>query len=297
MQDSAAYDIKLRISYEYEHAAASNRTILRMLPLTRPGQKLVSGFVDTNPHPDFRRDGHDFFGNPMTETAFDRPLEDIEFRFNGRVLVESAESGLDLSCEYSKLATEVYGIFHAERGSPHHFLGNSPRVQLASDFSDFARDVLGAREMSVRESVIAISDALHAAMTFDPEATDVATPPLEAFRNRRGVCQDISHIAIAALRSVGIPAGYVSGFLRTVPPPGKARLEGADAMHAWVRAWCGAETGWIEIDPTNAILTGTDHIAVAVGRDYADVAPVKGSIRSTGSHNTSQKVDVVPIGG
>jgi transglutaminase-like putative cysteine protease len=132
-------------------------------------------------------------------------------------------------------------------------------------------------------------------MTFDPKATDVLTEPAEAFARRRGVCQDFSHIMIAALRGLGIPAGYVSGFLRTIPPRGKRRLEGADAMHAWVQAWCGAEMGWVEYDPTNDLAVAADHIVVARGRDYADVAPVTGALRISGPHKSTQKVDVVPL--
>jgi transglutaminase-like putative cysteine protease len=100
---------------------------------------------------------------------------------------------------------------------------------------------------------------------------------------------------IACLRGIGIPAGYVSGFLRTTPPPGQPRLEGADAMHAWVRAWCGMETGWVEVDPTNALMVANDHIVIARGRDYADVAPVKGVLRTAGSQTTEQAVDVVAL--
>ena len=102
-------------------------------------------------------------------------------------------------------------------------------------------------------------------------------------------------MSIAALRSLGIPAGYVSGFLRTIPPPGQPRMEGADAMHAWISAWCGAEMGWLEFDPTNDCAVGVDHIAVAYGRDYADVAPVKGAIRTTGEQSSKQSVDVEPL--
>jgi transglutaminase-like putative cysteine protease len=102
---------------------------------------------------------------------------------------------------------------------------------------------------------------------------------------------------IACLRGVGVPAGYVSGFLRTNPPPGKPRLEGADAMHAWVRAWCGWESGWVEYDPTNALVVGADHVEIARGRDYGDVAPVVGVLRSAGSQTTEQAVDVLPVVG
>ena len=142
----------------------------------------------------------------------------------------------------------------------------------------------------------AVGLALHRDMRFDPDATTVDTPPAEAFARRHGVCQDFAQVMIACLRGVGIPAGYVSGFLRTNPPPGQPRLEGADAMHAWVRAWCGWQAGWVEFDPTNAIPAGTDHIVVARGRDYGDVAPVKGILRIAGEQTSEHAVDVVPVG-
>ena len=102
---------------------------------------------------------------------------------------------------------------------------------------------------------------------------------------------------IAGLRGLGVPAGYVSGFLRTIPPPGVARLEGADAMHAWVRAWCGFQTGWVDYDPTNAVFANQDHIQVAFGRDYDDVAPMRGVLRTAGTQKSEQKVDVTPATG
>ena len=150
--------------------------------------------------------------------------------------------------------------------------------------------------MTTLAIVRALSDALHRHMAFDAEATTVDTAPAEAFRERRGVCQDFTHIMIAGLRGIGIPARYVSGVLRTDPPPGGERLEGADAMHAWVSAWCGNETGWVEFDPTNAVAAGSDHIVIGYGRDYSDVAPVRGVLRSSGAQKSSQAVDVTPAG-
>jgi transglutaminase-like putative cysteine protease len=132
-------------------------------------------------------------------------------------------------------------------------------------------------------------------MGFDSDATDVNTPASAAFALRSGVCQDFAHIMITALCSVGIPAGYVSGLLRTKPPEGKPRLEGADAMHAWVMAWCGEEAGWQEFDPTNGIIVANEHILIAVGRDYADVAPVSGVLKTTGSQEIDHAVDVIPL--
>ncbi len=124
--------------------------------------------------------------------------------------------------------------------------------------------------------------AIHKDFKYDKDATKVDTGPVEAFALKRGVCQDFAHVMIAGLRGVGIPAGYVSGFLRTIPPKGKPRLEGADAMHAWVRVWCGQHAGWVEFDPTNAMLAGPDHITIGHGRDYADISPIVGVLRTSG---------------
>ena len=120
---------------------------------------------------------------------------------------------------------------------------------------------------------------IRADFVYDPEATDVSTPLDEAFEKRHGVCQDFAHVMIAGLRGLGLPAAYVSGYLRTLPPPGKPRLEGADATHAWVSLWCGAELGWVGFDPTNALAgRRTTTSSSAVGRDYADVSPIDGII-------------------
>ena len=180
--------------------------------------------------------------------------------------------------------------------SPLHHLAPSFRVPLSAAMTRFARAALPEGAVTAREAALAVCAALHRHMRFDTRATTVDTPAAEAFARRSGVCQDFSHIAIACLRGIGIPAGYVSGFLRTRPPPGRPRLEGADAMHAWVRVWTGVEAGWIEIDPTNDCLAGSNHITVARGRDYADVAPIKGSFRISGGQRSQQSVDVVPVG-
>ena len=126
-------------------------------------------------------------------------------------------------------------------------------------------------------------------------ATEVTTSPAEAFARKRGVCQDFAHVMIAGLRGLGLPALYVSGYIRTIPPPGKPRLAGADASHAWVALWCGPAFGWLGLDPTNAIAEGDDHIVVARGRDYADVPPVEGLILSSGGHDLEVEVDVIPV--
>jgi transglutaminase-like putative cysteine protease len=130
---------------------------------------------------------------------------------------------------------------------------------------------------------------------YDPKATVISTPLKEVFEKRHGVCQDFAHVMIAGLRGLGLPAAYVSGYLRTIPPPGKERLQGADATHAWVSLWCGAELGWIGLDPTNDLLVENDHIILGVGRDFADVSPVDGIIVGSPKQKLGVAVDVVVV--
>src|SRR3569833_3109728 len=151
------------------------------------------------------------------------------------------------------------------------------------------------RTPSVREAAMDLCRSIHRDCVYDKKSTNVDTAPLEAFNLKKGVCQDFVHVMVAGLRGVGIPAGYVSGFLRTIPPKGKPRLEGADAMHAWVRVWCGQHAGWVEFDPTNAMLAGPDHITIGHGRDYADISPIVGVLRTSRGHGHTQSVDVIRV--
>ncbi len=291
------YDIGLTIAYEYDRPAVAGRHVVRLLPADLPGvQRRISGNLTILPEPAERRPFVDFFGNSAVEVAFRAEHDEILFRVTSRVERIPQAPVLDISPGLAGLAAEIADCQSLDADAPHHFLGASPRAAPAPEMTAFARGQLVAG-MTAADAVQAIGLALHRDMTFDPEATTVDTPPAEAFALRHGVCQDFAQVMIACLRGVGIPAAYVSGFLRTDPPPGRPRLEGADAMHAWVRAWCGRQAGWIEYDPTNAIAAGTDHIAVARGRDYGDVAPVKGVLRIAGDQRTEHAVDVIPVPG
>nr|WP_155190284.1 transglutaminase family protein [Roseibium denhamense] len=289
------YDITLEIGYEYASPANTGRHTLRLLPANIPGeQRIINGHVSLNPSPNERHDRKDFFGNEVTDVAYRKPHTELQFRVRTRIERTAAPVGFDISPALPDLAKELAGIQSISPLEPVHFLASSPRLPLDPAFAAYSAEKT-TPDMSVMKIIEAIGKALHEDMSFDADATTVDTPVLEAFENRHGVCQDYSHIMIACLRCLGIPAGYVSGFLRTIPPEGQPRLEGADAMHAWVRAWCGIEGGWIEYDPTNALRVGQDHIVVGYGRDYGDVAPVKGVMRTAGGQTTHQKVDVVPL--
>ncbi|HZY68314.1 MAG TPA: transglutaminase family protein, partial [Devosia sp.] len=236
----------------------------------------------------------DFFGNLVTTISYGSYHDRLDVRLSARVAVEDEHPPADLSPDLAGLQRELAAQWNLDANSPHHFLAPSPRIELSRPITEYARESI-RRTNSVRAAAMDLCNAIHRDFAYDKTSTDVNTTPLDAFNLRKGVCQDFVHVMIAGLRGVGIPAAYVSGFLRTIPPKGKPRLEGADAMHAWVRVWCGLHDGWLEFDPTNAMLAGADHITIGHGRDYADISPIVGVLRTSGGHETKQSVDVIRV--
>ena len=290
------YDIRLHLHYDYARAAGGGRHHVRVAPLTIAGvQRVVASSLAFTPKPTERSDFADFFGNAVTSIAFRDVHETLDIRMSARVNVSRAEPGFDVSPDLPRLQAELAAVRSLAPDAPHHFVSASDYAGIDAAITAYARDSL-----SSAPSVIGIANdfcnRIYEDFAYDGEATTVATKAGDAFRLRRGVCQDFSHIMIAGLRGLGIPAGYVSGFLRTIPPPGKERLEGADAMHAWVKVWCGREAGWQEFDPTNGMRASNDHITVGHGRDYSDVAPIVGVLKTTGGQAGEQSVDVIPVG-
>lgn len=289
------YDVHLLLHYSYEGMVRADRHLIRVAPISIPGvQRVVASALSFDPPPEHRNTFSDFFGNSVTTIAFTGSHDHLDVKLSARVQVEDIDKPADLSPAIEGLQREIAGLHSMGPDSPHHFLGPSPRIALDPLITAYARQSLAATT-SVQAAVMDLCLRIHADFAYDRKATRVDTSPLEAFELRKGVCQDFSQVMIAGLRGIGIPAGYVSGFLRTIPPKGKPRLEGADAMHAWVRAWCGPHAGWIEFDPTNAMIAGPDHITIGHGRDYADISPIVGVLRTSGKHKTKQSVDVVRL--
>ncbi len=286
------YDIRLSLEQSYNAASDHVRNLLRLLPSDGPNQRVLRRLLSVTPAPDERRDAQDFFGNATTLVAWHRPVTAIAFHLSVRA-ERWASPSMDISPPLARLASEVAAADFAPM-SPLQFRNPSPRIPPVAEIAAFARTIC-TPDMSAYEAVAHLGRALHDRMTFDSTATEVTTPPAEAFAAGRGVCQDFAQIMVCGLRALGIPAGYVSGFIRTTPPPGQKRLEGVDAMHGWVMAWCGQAQGWVEYDPTNAQWAGEDYITVAIGRDYSDAAPVRGSVRTSGRQQTSHAVDMVAL--
>ena len=289
------YDIRLELHYDYEGFVHGDRHLIRVAPQSIPGvQRVVASATSFEPRPDSETSFVDFFGNFVTTIAYAGYHDSLDVRLSARVAVEDEHPPADLSPDLAGLQRELATLWTLDANSPHHFLAPSPRIALSKAITDYARRSV-ERTASVRAAAMDLCLSIHRDFAYDKDSTDVNTAPLDAFNLRKGVCQDFVHVMIAGLRGVGIPAAYVSGFLRTIPPQGEPRLEGADAMHAWVRVWCGLHDGWLEFDPTNAMPAGADHITIGHGRDYADISPIVGVLRTSGRHETKQSVDVIRV--
>ena len=172
---------------------------------------------------------------------------------------------------------------HSDEGlDAYQFVFSSERVEASREFADYARPAFSSGR-PLLEASFDLMRRIHSDFCFDKEATEVATPVQEFFKKRRGVCQDFAHLQIACMRSLGLPARYISGYLRTLPPKGKPRLVGADASHAWCSVWSPG-AGWIDFDPTNDCIPTDGHITVAWGRDYSDVSPIHGVLLGGAKH-------------
>jgi len=288
------YDVRHQTIYEYSRQVAYSHCVLRLLPSQQPGQRLLSSELTIDPQPAELAERASFFGNRITSITIDEPHRKLRLDARSSVDVDRpAPPMASLTPAWEDVRDSAFASQDLSPRSPAHFLPPSRFVPRFPPALDYAKRSFRARRPAM-EAAEDLMRRIRADFKFDPKATLVSTPLSEAFEKRRGVCQDFAHIMIAALRALGLPAGYVSGYIRTIPPPGKKRLEGADASHAWVSAWCGEAAGWIELDPTNATLVNNDHITLARGRDYSDISPVSGILLGSGDQDIEVKVDVVP---
>lgn len=290
------YDIRQTTTYTYTVPVRVARQVLRMSPVDRPGhQRVIAHSLEILPEPAEYERGIDFFGNGISWLTLDQPHDHLQIATRSRVEVNSnilpaaeATAGVD------DIREEALEIADLGPRAPCHGLFPSRSIPLDPEITEWtAASFPGDRP--VLAAGLELMHRVRDDFAYEPGSTHVATTPREAFDARRGVCQDFAQVMIAGLRGLGLPARYVSGYLRTVPPEGQERLEGADATHAWVELWCGAKVGWVGLDPTNAIPAGDDHIILAVGRDYSDVSPVDGVIVASGDHILSVGVDVIPV--
>ena len=289
------YDLTHITAYYYDAPVDLAQCVLRLQPADRPGQRVVASSLNVSPAPSEQLHGLDFFGNRISHVSFAGQHEELTVAARARVIVEAPQvpettPPLETIRSVAAMTPDLSAL------SPVHFLFASPHVPMLAEAGAFAAASV-ADQRQVLELAVDISNRIHDGFVYDPKASDVSTPVSQTLEKRRGVCQDFAHLMIAALRAIGLPAAYVSGYLRTLPPSGKPRLVGADASHAWVNVWCGPQAGWVGIDPTNRRLAGTDHIVLGIGRDYADISPVGGIFRTSSGHRLKVSVDVAEVAG
>ncbi len=290
------YFIRHRTTYTYESQVKFARCVLRLTPPDTATQTVLRSTIAITPQPLQRLARIGPFGEDTLTVIVDIPHEVLVIEANATVDVHAPPVEA-LASDPTWEAVRKAALSAASLGSesPASYLYPTQRTPLSPEITEYARASFPPGRQIV-EAAAELMTRIHADFTYDSDATDVRTLPADAFKAKRGVCQDFAHVMISGLRGLGLSAAYVSGYLRTTPPPGRPRLEGADATHAWVTLWCGKERGWIGLDPTNAIFVENDHIVLAVGRDYSDVAPIDGIILAPGEQTLTVEVDVIPQG-
>ncbi|MBR0934501.1 transglutaminase family protein [Bradyrhizobium jicamae] len=289
------YDIRHVTTYSYETQVSFARCSLRLEPMSGAGQKLMSHSVDIRPKPSERTARRDFFGTLTESVLIETAHRNLRIDSRSRVSVDRQALPRDAASPPWEAVRD--GAFEASSlgaDSPVGYVFASALVPVLRTVTEYAAAsfppgdgiVSGAADLMRR---------IRTGFKYDPKATVISTPLKEVFEKRHGVCQDFAHVMIAGLRGLGLPAAYVSGYLRTIPPPGQPRLQGADATHAWVSVWCGTALGWVGFDPTNDLVVANDHIILAIGRDFADVSPVDGVIVGARKQKLNVAVDVLLV--
>jgi transglutaminase-like putative cysteine protease len=288
------YRVVHRTTYDYEDPVSVSHHLVRLTPRNIPGQVCTKSEISIQPVPAATTNHNDYFGNIQTFFTLQEPHECLVVEACSTLELHPRERPDLLASPPWETVVESLVNDHSDDGlDAYQFVFSSDRVEASRDFADYARtSFLPGR--SLLDATFDLMRRIHTDFSFDKEATEVATPVKAFFEKRRGVCQDFAHLQIACLRSLRLPARYISGYLRTLPPKGKPRLVGADASHAWCSVWSPG-AGWIDFDPTNNCIPTDGHITVAWGRDYSDVSPIHGVLLGGAKHTLDVGVDVMPI--
>lgn len=298
MSARAKYVVVHDTKYGYEHPVGLSRQVLHLSPRELPWQKVVAHTIAVTPEPTGGSiEAHDAFGNPTRSFSIDVDHEELVVRAESTVEVIARQYPADDASPAWDAVRERLTYRAGRKPAPAdleatRFLFESMRVRNKRELASWTSSCFppGA---PLLKGVRALMERIHGDFKFDPAATTVSTPVMDVFTKRRGVCQDFAHLMLSCLRSIGLAARYVSGYVLTRPPPGRPRLVGADASHAWVSVYC-PEHGWVDADPTNAVFPSLEHVTLGWGRDYDDVIPLRGVLLGGGEHELDVAVTVVP---
>ncbi len=288
------YRITHKSIYDYENPVLHGRHVVRKRPRNLPYQSVQQSSLHVVPSPVWAKQELDYYENSVDVVEVIEPHDRLEVTAKSEVEVgpRPIDTGLPLFLQsWEALRDRVA----EDRSQPQvaEMLLDSPLVRRHESLRNFALETFQSGR-PLFSAIVEFNHRIFSEFTYDPTFSDVATPLARVLRERRGVCQDFAHVAVGALRSIGLPARYVSGYLETKAPEGRPRLIGADASHAWASVHV-PEFGWIAFDPTNDLLPGERHIVVAWGRDFSDVSPLRGVVHGGGRHAVSVSVDVAPL--
>lgn len=291
------YRVRHTTRYHYDEPVTASHHQVHLIPRAHPRQRIRRCLLSIDPDPTVRDDDEDYFGNPVTFFAVQEPHQSLTITAESDIEVRPPPV-IDLAATRPWETLRDWlrmGAQPADAADVDQYAAESTLIAISPELMDFAAPSFpSARPAGL--AALDLMERLHRDFVFDPTATTVATPLLEALEKRRGVCQDFAHIMVGCLRTMGLPARYVSGYLRTLPPPGQPRLIGADVSHAWASAWLGDDI-WVDFCPSNGRFADQDYVTVAWGRDYQDVSPVRGVIQGAGTHSLSVEVDVEVVEG
>jgi transglutaminase-like putative cysteine protease len=287
------YLVRHRTTYRYLQDVSYSCHMAHLGLRESPLQQVISSEITLDPPPASRARRRDFFGNPAEWFTLDQPHTMLEVLAQSHVRVSPPpprDPAASLSWEAVRAAMEQAATPDDIRAV--QFIFDSPLTAFKSDVAAYAEESFPEGQ-PILAGALELMHRIHADFRYDTTVTDATTPVDRVFEIRAGVCQDLAHVGIACLRSLGLPARYVSGYLLTQPPPGTERLLGADASHAWFSVWA-PPFGWVDLDPTNDVAVAEGHVTAAYGRDYGDVAPLNGIILGGNDHLIEVGVDVIP---
>jgi transglutaminase-like putative cysteine protease len=285
------YRILHRSTYKYKTPVSVGKHVACLMPRPLPHQGVNVSNLEIRPAPATCTERVDSFGNLLCFFTVQEPHTELVVEARSEVRADEVQPPHP-SLPWEEAVRLLPRDRSREGLEAYQFAFESPRIRMRPEFAEYAlQSFTPGRAMG--EALLDLTARIHADFQFDSGVTNVRTPPEEVFRKRRGVCQDFAQLEIACLRSLNLAARYVSGYLRTMPAPGKPRLVGADASHAWVSAYCPG-TGWMDVDPTNNVVPSDGHVTLAWGRDYGDVSPLRGLVLGGGAHTLKVAVDMEP---
>ncbi len=280
-----------RTRYQYSDVVTTSHHEARLAPRDSEGQRTLAHELVITPEPETRRRRFDYFGNRTVHFSLAEPHQALEVQASSLVEVQPVRPiHLAASPAWEGVRDRLRADRRRDALDAYAMCFESTHVQIDPSVLAYALPSF-EKGRPVLEATCDLMGRIHRDFVYDPNATDVATPLSTLLENRRGVCQDFAHLAVGCMRAMGLAARYVSGYLLTRPPPGRAKLIGADASHAWFGTFV-PEFGWVDFDPTNNLIPSSEHVTLAFGRDFADVTPIRGVILGGGQHELSVAVDV-----